>query len=89
MQAGKSEKWVAQVLGHADATITLQVYAHAMPEDDMDLSFTEFDGDRRRYTATDDFGAVQESPNYAELMERETGFEPATLSLGNRKRGQK
>lgn len=50
MQAGKSVKWVAQVLGHADATITLQVYAHAMPEDDMDLSLTEFDGDIRRPT---------------------------------------
>jgi hypothetical protein len=37
---------------------------------------------RRRYTATGDFDAVQESSKYAELLERETGFEPATLSLG-------
>ncbi len=79
LQAGKSVKWVAQVLGHADATMTLRVYAHAMPEDETDLSFAELDGDKRRYTATDDIAAIAESRNYAETLARREGFEPPTL----------
>src|SRR5262245_28874011 len=30
LQAGKSVRWVADVLGHSDPSLTLRVYAHAM-----------------------------------------------------------
>lgn len=39
LSAGKSVRWVADMLGHADPQITLRVYAHALPSDDSDLSF--------------------------------------------------
>ncbi len=79
LQAGKSVKWVAEVLGHADATMTLRVYAHAMPEDETDLSFAELNGDRRRYTATEEIAEQTEGPNYAESLVRREGLEPPTL----------
>jgi len=43
-RAGKSIRWVADQLGHADPALTLRVYAHAMREED-DLSFVEFGRD--------------------------------------------
>ena len=81
LQAGKSVKWVADVLGHADPTLTLRVYAHAMADDETDLSFAslDFDGDRRRYTATDENDLTEESRKYAEVLVRREGFEPPTL----------
>jgi integrase len=42
LQAGKSIRWVADVLGHADPALTLRVYAHAMREAESDLSFADF-----------------------------------------------
>jgi hypothetical protein len=33
---------VADQLGHADPALTLRVYAHAMREEENDLSFAEF-----------------------------------------------
>jgi integrase len=83
IQAGKNIRWVADQLGHADASTTLNHYAHAMPEDDQDLSFAELDGAKRHYTALADDEISEKGGNYAELLERETGFEPATLSLGS------
>jgi hypothetical protein len=47
LQAGKSIRWVADQLGHADPALTLRVYAHAMREEEIDLSFAEFDGPGR------------------------------------------
>ncbi len=79
LQAGKSVKWVADTLGHADPTMTLRVYAHAMPEDETDLSFADLDGDKRRNTATAELGEVLKERNYAESMARREGFEPPTL----------
>ena len=35
--------------GHSDPTLTLRVYAHAMPEDETDPSFTDLHGDKRRH----------------------------------------
>jgi len=79
LQAGKSVKWVAEVLGHADATMTLRVYAHAMPEDETDLSFAELNGDKRRNTATAELDENLEGPKYAESLVRREGLEPPTL----------
>jgi hypothetical protein len=42
LQAGKNIRWVADQLGHADPSLTLRVYAHAMPSDETDLSFADF-----------------------------------------------
>ena len=40
--SGKSARWVADVLGHADPSLTLRVYAHALREEEHDLSFLDF-----------------------------------------------
>ncbi|MBW2292875.1 MAG: site-specific integrase [Deltaproteobacteria bacterium] len=39
LESGRSIKWVAEILGHSDPTITLRTYAHAMHKDDDDLGF--------------------------------------------------
>ena len=51
LQAGKSVRWVADQLGHSDPALTLRVYAHAMREDDRDVSFAEFGDSERLYTS--------------------------------------
>ena len=51
LQAGKNIRWVADQLGHADASTTLNHYAHAMPDDETDLSFLELNVAKRRYTS--------------------------------------
>lgn len=51
LQAGKSVRWVAEVLGHADPSLTLRVYAHALREEESDLSFADFGGFRRPQAA--------------------------------------
>lgn len=42
LEAGRNVRWVADVLGHADPALTLCVYAHAMPAEEADLSFSDF-----------------------------------------------
>jgi integrase len=42
LRAGKSVRWVADQLGHADPALPLRVYAHAMREEESDLSFADF-----------------------------------------------
>ena len=42
LSAGRSVKWVADQLGHADPALTLRVYAHLMPSEERDLSFASF-----------------------------------------------
>jgi hypothetical protein len=42
---------VADRLGHSDPALTLRVYAHAMREEETDLSFAEFGGSERLYPA--------------------------------------
>jgi integrase len=49
--AGRSVRWVADVLGHADPALTLRVYAHALRAEEADLSFADFGGPGRPYTA--------------------------------------
>ncbi len=39
LEAGRSVKWVSQQLGHRDASLTLNTYAHALPDEKTDLSF--------------------------------------------------
>ncbi len=42
LESGKSIRWVADQLGHADPALTLRVYAHALPEEERDLGFADF-----------------------------------------------
>lgn len=68
--------------------LTLETYAHAMKEEEADLSFADFGSPGRPNTATV-FDAAPDDENGPELntrsrygiLERETGFEPATLTL--------
>jgi integrase len=39
LEAGKSVKWVAAQLGHRDAAMTLNIYTHALPDEEDDLSY--------------------------------------------------
>ena len=67
LQAGKNLRWVADQLGHSDPSLTLRTYAHAMEADETDLSFADFGGDRRRYTATDEKPGYVETRKYLKL----------------------
>ena len=51
LESGKSVRWVAEQLGHADPALTLEVYAHVIPNEEPDRSFLDFGGSGRPYTA--------------------------------------
>ncbi len=89
LAAGKSIRWVASQLGHANPELTLRVYAHAMPEEESDLGFLDFSGGTRRHPGGTTADGRPEPRNLSratarkgtEKVERETGFEPATTTL--------
>lgn len=68
--AGKSIRWVSDPLGHADPAFTLRVYAHMLQEEETDLSFADFEGPGRPYTAQFDENEFGESSNYLNSMAR-------------------
>ena len=39
LEAGRNIKWVAEVLGHSDPSITLRTYAHAIHRDADGMGF--------------------------------------------------
>ena len=94
-QAGCSLPAVSRALGHADVRITLERYGHLAPEylrAEVDrLSFgpavARFATPVLREVAGEKKWAGDASQNRESSpacgMERETGFEPATLSLGS------
>lgn len=48
--SGKRVRWVADQSGHSSPAFTLRIYAHALREEEADLSFADFgtdDGPRR------------------------------------------
>jgi hypothetical protein len=54
LAAGKSIRWVAEQLGHANPELTMRVYAHALPAEEGDLAFADFGTEhstKRPYTA--------------------------------------
>jgi hypothetical protein len=58
----------------------LRVYAHAIREEEADVSFADFgDGPGRPYTAPTLDDEVVTSRKYAESMARREGLEPPTL----------
>ncbi len=42
LEAGRSVRWVADALGHADPALTFRVYTHAIRAEEADLSFADF-----------------------------------------------
>ena len=91
LEAGRSIRFVAEQLGHANPELTLRVYAHALPTEAADLGFADFDGPGRPYTAPvaealdqRERAAGSSARRPSGFLERETGLEPATLSLGKR-----
>ena len=42
LDSGKSIRWVADQLGHADPALTPRVYSHVLRDDEVDLSFADF-----------------------------------------------
>ena len=84
LAAGKSIRWVAEQLGHANPELTLRVYAHVLPSEGGDLTFKDF---AVGATGTTPRGGRHNPPLPSRAgglsVERETGFEPATLSLGS------
>ena len=78
LASGKSVRWVADQLGHADPALTLRVYAHAMREEESDLSFLEFgrdSGPGRPYTAP-----ILERDSESETAPRATARPAARIS---------
>ena len=68
--------------------MTLRVYAHALREEESDLSLLDFGGTKRHPRGTDEKRAANATkphrvtPRWGlDFVERETGFEPATLTL--------
>ncbi len=95
LASGKSVRWVASQLGHANPELTLRVYAHALREEETDLSFLDFGGTRRHPRGTKLRAAVStRKPRRAtprrdsRNLEHETGLEPATPTLAKGRRGK-
>ena len=86
LASGKSVRWVAGQLGHSTAELTLRVYAHALREEETDLSFLDFGGTRRHPRGTKRRSAQPaRTPRGAtmrrvrERLARREGLEPPTL----------
>jgi len=76
IEAGRSIRWVADQLGHADPSLTLRVYAHALPTEEHDLAFVDFEtrgsvnpGAKRLYPALTE-GARDSSSKRNSVTER-------------------
>ena len=58
LASGKSVRWVAELLGHANPELTLRSYPRVLREEESDLSFADFgivrDVSRRCYTSPTD-----------------------------------
>jgi hypothetical protein len=88
LASGKSVRWVASQLGHANPELTLRVYAHALREEETDLSFLDFGGTKRHPRGTQRKAVastrkpLRATPRRgSRILEHETGLEPATPTL--------
>ncbi len=77
---------MASQLGHSDPALTLRVYAHALREEETDLSFLDFDGTKRHPRGTERRGIantrtpLRVTPRKGTgTMARREGLEPPTL----------
>jgi hypothetical protein len=80
----------------ADRVAVLRVYTHALREEESDLSFLDFGGTKRhlRGTALRRAVGITKPPRAntrrgLEILEHETGLEPATPTLAKGRRGQR
>jgi hypothetical protein len=96
LASGKSIRWVAAQLGHANPALTLRVYAHAMREEETDLGFLDFGGTRRHPRGTErrDAQPARSAPDATMRrargsLARREGFEPPTLRFEDRRRPKK
>jgi hypothetical protein len=84
---GKSIRWVAEQLGRADPGFRLRVYAHAMREEESDLSFAVLGSSGvsgRLYASPIEDGTDDELAKSAEVMARREGFDAfASLTESN------
>ncbi len=94
LAAGKSVRWVAAQLGHANPELTLRVYAHVLREEEEDLSFLDYEskaasGGTNRHpggTSSRSVAGARKSRavtprRLSRNLEHETGLEPATTTL--------
>ncbi len=88
LASGKSVRWVASQLGHANPELTLRVYAHTLREEEQDLGFLDF-GVAKRHpggTQLSSVAGTRKPPRTTprrgfQELEHETGLEPATTTL--------
>lgn len=76
-------RWVADQLGHADPALTMRVYAHAMREEETDLSFADFSpkpGSRSMRLRSWKAGTTRKPSPVISLVGR-PGLEPGTNGL--------
>ena len=84
LASGKSVRWVADQLGHSSPMLTLKTYAHALPEEEADLSFADFEtgsDSKRLYPSPTSDSDVGDLRNYAQMLAPRGGIEPPTRCL--------
>jgi len=73
LASGKSLRWVAEQLGHANPELTLRTYAHVMPDREEDLSFADFvsvSGAPKRPQTAPRSDTAPEDENASDLTDR-------------------
>ena len=74
---------MADQLGHAGPALTLRVYAHAIQDEEPDLSFADFSGSERLYASPSVTGEFEQAPNHLENLVGPRGLEPrGTFATG-------
>ncbi|MCH8131635.1 MAG: tyrosine-type recombinase/integrase, partial [Myxococcales bacterium] len=82
--AGKSPRWVADQLGHSNPSFTMNVYSHALPREEHDLSFVDFGAtqdQQRTKTSQNNEGPYDAIANPSKKLVELGGIEPPTLRL--------
>ena len=74
MSSARNPVWVSKQLGHSDPAFTLRVYAHAMRDEESDLSFAEFGGSKWLYPALGISGDESELSNPLKRLARREGL---------------
>jgi hypothetical protein len=72
-------RWVADQLGHADPALTRRVYAHAIQDEESDLSFANFGDSKRLYPAPAESAESAMRRNPSKPLVGRQGLEPWTL----------
>ncbi len=81
LHAGRNIRWIADQLGHSDPALTLRVYAHAMTNEETDLSFAELGDPKRPYAAPRNETELEEVAIYLKRVARREEFDDSLRSL--------